>query len=253
MKRRTFLAAGVVGCVTLAGCSGESTDGDDGGADGDDGGADGGDGGDSGAAAATATPTEGPQTLDTHPVAQNLAAQPVRGPSPSEATGVIVAFEDPSCPNCASFETNVLPTLQEDLIEPGDVSMVYRNYPVIYNWGEPAVRALEATYDRDTATFWDLAGHYFEMQDEFRSAGVDQVYPRTETFLADSTDLDAAAVVSEAESGAYDDAVQSDLEAGQTGGAGRTTPHFFLFRDGTYQTKIGGLVSASIIKNTLDL
>lgn len=251
MNRRGFLAAGVTAAV--AGC----LDNGSGGATGD--GTPTGAGTTSGTAGTDAPTTttdgdggDGPSLAD-HPAARDLASQPTLGPDPAEATGVIVAFEDPSCTRCRAFERDVVPTIRSELTEPGKAAFVFRGYPVVYDWGEPAVRALEAVYARDPATHWDLVDHYFHQQDGFRRAGRDAVYDRTETFLAERTDLDAAAVVEAARSGEFDDAVGTDLDAGMAAGAGVTTPHVFLFRDGQYRTKGAGSISFGQIESVLQL
>lgn len=237
MHRREFLAAGLAASTVLAGCSGSGD-----GAGGDDGDGSGTDGG-TGTAAG----------VPSHASTADLAAQPRLGPDPAEARGLIVAFEDPSCPRCRRFERDIVPQIRSNLVEPGDAAYVFRGYPVVYEWGEPATRALEATYDRSPDAFWSLVAHYFDEQDAFRSAGVDRVYPRTREFLAANTDFDAEAVVEDAERGAFDPAVQSDLDAGMAAGAGRTTPHVFLFRDGEYRTKAAGSVSYETVASVLQL
>jgi hypothetical protein len=63
--------------------------------------------------------------------------------------------------------------------------------------------------------------------------------------------LDAHAVVADADTGAHGAAVQTDLDAGMSAGAGRTTPHVFLFKDGQYVTKTAGSVSFSVVTNAL--
>ncbi len=200
----------------------------------------------------SSSPTDnGGAQLTDHPAAQALATQPVRGPDPPEAPGLIVAFEDPSCPTCRRFEQNVVPTIRRELIEPGDVAYVFRGYPVVYPWGEPAVRALESTYARDPAAHWALVDHYFDQQEAYRRAGVDAVYERTETFLQDETELQAGSILDEARNGLHDEAVQSDLDAGMAAGAGRTTPHLFLFRNGEFRTKTAGRVSYDTVSTVL--
>jgi protein-disulfide isomerase len=226
MHRREFLTAGAVAATAFAGCTG--------GGDGPDGTADG----------------TGPRGTNAR---ADLSAQPHLGPDPDEAAGLIVAFEDPSCTRCRRFEADVVPQIRSNLVEQGDAALVFRGYPVVYDWGEPATRALEATYDRDATAFWALVAHYFDRQDEFRAGGTAEVYPRTREFLAANTDLDAAAVVDDAERGAFDAAVQSDLDAGMAAGAGRTTPHLFFFRDGEYRTKASGSVSYDTVESVLGL
>lgn len=224
MHRRTFLTTGAATLAGLAGCL--------------DGGQTGGDHGDA--------------SLSDHPAGHSLDSQPTLGPDPTEATGLVVAFEDPSCPRCRTFEQEVVPKIESNLVDPGKAAYVFRGYPVVYDWGEPAAHALEATYARDEDAVWDLVDHYFANQDDFRSAGADSVYPRTRRYLADETDLDADAVV-EAATGEAATAVQTDLDDGEAAGAGRTTPHVFLFRDGEYLTKAKGSVSYDTIESALQL
>jgi protein-disulfide isomerase len=243
MRRRTFLAAGLVTGTALAGCAGD--------ADGSGGQSD--DGGPTGSTAAgTPTPSGDGQRLESHPAAAGLGTQPTLGPDPSGATAVIVAYEDPSCPRCARFENEVVPALRSEYVAAGDLSLVFRGYPVVYEWGAPATRALEAVYDRSADAHWTLAEHYFGNQDDFRG-GSDDVYPKTRSFLDASTDLDGEAVVREAAEGAHDDSVQADLDAGMAAGAGQTTPHLFLFREGTYRTKATGYVSRDVLTSALQL
>lgn len=233
MERRRFLVTSAT--AALAGCLGGGPAGS----------------GSSGTnSSSTTTDNEVPR-LEDHPAAQGLSTQPVRGPAPQDALGVIVAFEDPSCPTCRRFEQNVVPTIRRELVDPGDVAYVFRGYPVIYPWGEPAVRALESTYARDPTAHWALVDHYFDQQEEFRRAGVDAVYDRTETFLQNETELQAGSILDEARNGLHDEAVQSDLDAGMAAGAGRTTPHLFLFRDGEFRTKTAGRVSYDTVSTIL--
>lgn len=225
MNRRTFLAAVAAGAgAGLAGCLGgasgpEETDG------------------------GTAS---GP--FGGHGGTEGIDEQPYLGPAPGAATGTIVAFEDPSCTRCRRFEAQTVPKIRSELVEPGDATFVFRGYPVVYPWGKPATQALEAAYARDEAAHWALLHHYFATQDEFST---DNVLDRTEQFLADETDLDAAAVVDDAAEEAYDDQVQLDLDAGDAGGADGVTPTVVLFRDGEYQTKARGSVSYSVVESAL--
>lgn len=237
MDRRTFLAAGFA--TALAGCL------------------EGGDGMEVGGSMSTAsmggddgTTTPTGESLETHPAAEGLDNQPTLGADPFETAATIIAFEDPSCPRCAVFERNTVPKIRSNLVESGRGAFVFRGYPVVYPWGEPATQALESTYARDAGAFWMLVDHYFANQSEF---GTDNVLPKTREFLAAETDVDAAAIVDDAEAKAHDDQVQLDLSAGQNAGAGRTTPSVFMFKDGRYRTKAAGSVSYSVVKNALGI
>ncbi|WP_251343697.1 DsbA family protein [Haloplanus halophilus] len=188
-------------------------------------------------------------SLATHPVGANLDAQPRLGPPPGEATGTVVAFEDPSCPRCAAFERDTVPRIRSELVDPGDATFVARTIPVVYPWGEPAVHALEATFARDADAFWALAGHYFDEQDAFDAGNV---LDRTEAFLAAETEVDASGVVADAESEAYADAVEADLAASEAADVSGT-PTVFLFRDGQYRTRATGSVSFDFVTGALGL
>jgi protein-disulfide isomerase len=212
MDRRRFLAgAAATGAVALAGCTG--------------GGGGGGSGSD-GSATPDGTPTED------HPATADLDVQPRLG----DGEALIVAFEDPSCTLCRRFERDTYPRIVSDLVEPGEASFVYRGYPIIYPWGEPASKVLEATYDADESAFWALKNHYYAAQSEFTTGNV---YAESEAFLSAETDVDAAAVVAAAEAGEYDDAVALDVSAGEELDIGQT-PQFYLFSDGVFRTEVRG-------------
>lgn len=192
---------------------------------------------------------EGDTDLHTVAGTAGLADQPRLGPDPFEADAVVVAFEDPSCPNCRRFETNAFRKIRSEWTDAGKASFVFRGFPVVYPWGKPASQALEATYAHDESAFWTLKDHYFAEQDAFDEGNV---LDRTETFLAENAMVDAETVVSEAREEAYDDAVQADLSAGEEAGFS-ATPSFLLFRDGSLVTELAGPKSFSVFENALQL
>jgi len=235
MDRRRFLAsAATTATLGLAGCTGNANDGSGGGG-GYGGGADGGDG-------ETGTPTGTP--IADHPAAADLDAQPTLG----EATDtLIIAFEDPSCTLCRRFERNTYPRLVSELVEPGEAAFVYRGYPIIYPWGEPAAAVLEATYAADEAAFWALKDHYYAEQSSFST---DNVYEASQSFLADETAIDAGAVVDAARNGEADDAVAVDVDAGERLEIGQT-PEFYLFADGVFRTTVRGAQGYDVFESAL--
>ena len=234
MQRRTYLAGAAGTLGALAGCLGGG-DGGDGSMDGDGSMGDG-----------TTTDGDAP-TLASHPSGQGVDDEPVLGPSVDAATAVVVAFEDPACTICRRFEERTFPTLKTDYVDPGDLAFVYRVMPITYEWGKPAVQALEATYDRSPEAFWALKAHYYAEQDAF---GTDTVLDLTAAFLAGNTDLDAEAVVADARERRFDDRVQEDLGAGDAAGV-TATPTFYLFRDGEFRTTISGAKDASVFAAAL--
>lgn len=191
----------------------------------------------------------GGKSLTEHAAATNLGTQPTLGPSPSEAEGTIVAFEDPSCPSCARFERSTFPQLKSELINPGRVSFVFRGIPVVYPWGDPGVLALEATYSRSVEAFWGLKAFYYREQANIESENVQE---GTRQYLADQTDVDADAVISDVQSETSRDAVDVDLQASQDAGV-RGTPTFFLFSGDSFATEIVGPQSYDVFANSLGM
>ena len=263
--RRAFLSSVAATGLLLSGCLGGESDGGGG-----NGGSDSGD-----AASATAgsdtspSPTPNGSATETdaettdagttgasssstaaanfdHPSTTDLATQPALGPQPGAAP-LILAFEDPSCHNCERFNTDTFPELESELIDPGEVSYVYRNFPHAYEWGQPAMGVLEATYARSETAFWALKEHYFVAQSEFDE---ENVLDRSRQFLASETDLDAAAVIENVQEGEFEQAVERDVSAGEAAGV-VSTPTFFLFRGGAFLTEIRGAQSYDVFAQAL--
>lgn len=191
----------------------------------------------------------GGTALAEHAAATDIGSQPTLGPPPSEADGTIVAFEDPSCPSCARFERTTFPKLKTELVDAGRLSFVFRGIPVVRPWSEPAVLALEATYDRSATAFWSLKDFYYREQS---TVGTDNLRDVTRQFLADRTDVDADAVVDDVEAATFRDAVAADLQASQDADV-RGTPTFFLFTDGSFTTEIVGPQSFDVFANSLGM
>lgn len=234
-RRRLLLAAGG-GATAVAGCLGGGRPA----------------GGEPGEGTPDSSPTGdtgGGTGLGDHPAADGIDAQPFLGPPPGEATATVVAFEDPSCTRCRAFERNAVPRLRDELVDPGRATFVFRGYPIVYPWGEPASRALEATFAADADAHWALADHYFAEQPAFDA---DNVLERTRAFLDAETDVDGASVVAAVEAGEADDAVRLDLDAGEAAGVS-ITPTVYLFRDGAFRTKAQGSVSYGTIEAALGL
>jgi protein-disulfide isomerase len=180
-----------------------------------------------------------------HEATAGIESQPVNG---DLGGTMIVAFEDPSCTRCAAFESETVPKIESNLVEPGKAAFAFRGYPVVYPWGDPGTHALEAAYEASEDAFWALKDHYFANQGDFSEGNV---YDRTKQFLNSETDVDGQAVVDAASAGEFESAVQSDLDAGMAAGAGQTTPHVFLFKNGEYLTKAQGSVSYDLIASAL--
>jgi protein-disulfide isomerase len=195
------------------------------------------------------TTTTAAHTKPDHPSASGIFDEPTRGPTPFSTDATLIAFEDPSCPNCVHFEEETYPKLKRNHIDSGELSFVLRTIPVIDEWGTRAIYALEATHIRDEQAFWDLKTYYFDNQDQFTS---DNVFSKTEAFIDKETQLDGQDIVGDAQSKAQKTQVKEDLSVARATGL-RGTPAFFAFRSGEYVTQIIGRQSYSIFKNVLGL
>ncbi len=197
------------------------------------------------------TETDGSEDGDSssldHPSAEGAEKNAKVGPSMDEAEGVMIAFEDPSSPSCAKFHEAVFPKLKSRLIDSGYVTFVARAYPNTEEWAETAVLALKATYDRDEGAYWDLKAHYYENQGDLNE---ENVLDETEAFLDDETSVDAGAVVSDVEGGAYEDALASDVDAAENAEVS-DLPTLFLFEDGEFKTELTGKQSYAVLKSVL--
>ncbi len=234
-QRRDILRVGsatvlgsLAGCTAGGGSDGETTNTDSGEDDG--------------------SPDE-ENTLAGHPGTAGLESQPYQGADPTAAEAVIVAFEDPSCQTCRRFERETLPTIRSELLDPGTASFVFRGLGIIYDWGEPAAKALEATLARSESAHWALKEHYYETQSRF---SVDTVSSRTRSFLDDETNIDGGSVLEDVNAGAADAEYEIDLDAASAVGIS-ATPTFLLFRDGEYVTKATGAVSYDLFATALEV
>lgn len=224
MHRRQYLTLAAASVVSsLAGCSRRNS------------------------ADASETSGDGGRSIEDHPAATNIEAQPRQG---TLGENVVLAFEDPSCSQCRRFHENAIPKINSNIVDTGVGAFVVRTYPIIYPWGEPATQALESTLTRTEEAFWALFDHYFATQGQFTR---NNVFDRTEQFLAESTELDATAVTEDARNKVHGDAVQADIAAAENADLPQQTPIVLLFRDGQFITQANGSVSYDLIANALGL
>jgi len=191
--------------------------------------------------------SSGGQSINSHPAASNLAAQPRLGDL-DESQHTIIAFKDPSCPRCRAFKESTVPEIKRQLIDPNKGAYILRNYPVVYPWGEPASQALEATLERSETAHWKLQNYYYDMQ---RDLSTENVHGKTQTFLESNTEVTASAVIADVKSDAYSDAVTADINAAERADLDGTTPSILLFRNGQYVTTAAGSISYDVIATAL--
>ena len=194
--------------------------------------------------------SSGDFTPSGHVSARDVENLPTQG-SPAETPGSIIEFTDPACDVCASFHAQTFRSLREELVDSGEVSFISRMYPSGSGiWPEVASAALVATHEQDFETFWDLKYYYYENQSALNR---DNVHERTEAFLSEYDTVDANGIVDAVRDGEYDEYVEANIDAAQNAGTGRTTPTFYLFRDGEYVTEITGHQNTRVFRSALDL
>lgn len=217
VTRRQALAA--AGTLSFAGCLGEDAD-------------------------------EDRQTWGEHEASDGVEESPHLGSPPAETETVILAFEDPSCSSCAAFAQNTLPELRERAVEPGVTSYVWRASPGVEPWGEPATRALVATYLEDPDAFWVLKERYYQERD---SIDEEVVVDQTRDFLED-VDVNEAAVLEAMTDGRVDvdEHIERD-EAAARGADVDVIPSFVLYREREYVTTVVGPQSYEVFEGALEL
>lgn len=230
MRRRAVLAS-IATLPGLAGCLGGS---DGNGSRGDpDGGTDGGGDGDTGG-----NGPSGPTAA-----LNQLSGQPYLGEPPADADQLIVAFEDPGCPSCASFHEERLDDLEAELIEPGDATLVWRPLRYVSQfapWNEEAIHAVLETTARDVDAAWSLLDFYYGNQGDVSASSVAD---QTRSFVAEETSVEADPVVAAMEESAHADLLGASESAASDAGVA-STPTFLLFDGQTHVTTITGGATA---------
>lgn len=97
----------------------------------------------------------------------DLEGEPYMGSDDANIT--VVEFGDYRCPVCQSFHTRVLPRLEENYIETGDVKFYFVNFAFLDqnfpgDTSETAAVASECVYNQDEDQFWDFYDALYENQ-----------------------------------------------------------------------------------------
>ena len=186
-RRRALVGIAGVATTTLAGCLGSGSSGSSGNSSG------GGQGG-------------------------NTLSAPVQGNAQSNTT--VAVFEDFACPHCQTFNLDVLPQLESEYIEPGNVRYEHHDMPVVNDESWRAASAARAVQDSaGDGPFFTYARALYENQ---QSLG-----PDTYASAANDMDLDGAAIRDAATNQSYEATVSADRQAGIDRGA-QGTPAVFV-------------------------
>ena len=210
--RRQLLAAAAAGTALLAGCIGDSGDGDGGndtgnGDSGDDAGAPDGN---------TTNSTDADDTGET-----TAATVPVRGDP--EAPVTLEVYEDLGCPACRSYVQNGLPELEAGYIDEGRIRYEHRDFPVTGPAAEQAASAAREVLARHgNDAFWEFVSAVFANQGRLRSNPPDLFEE-----LAGNLGFDADAVATAGQERSHQSVVDRDVTRGEELGV-EGTPSFVV-------------------------
>lgn len=193
LNRRSLLrAGGVATTVALAGCPG------------------------AGSGDPTETPTD---EGNDRPEPEQQLPTPTGGDPDAAVT--VAAFEDFTCPHCATYTGEIQPQIWSEYVEPGDVTYEWHDFPVRQDphaWlASDAARSVQANADSIDA-FWEFTELIFENQN---SLSLD-----TYETLANEVGVDGATVRQETEHRTYEPTVVADRQLGLERNVGGTPTVF---------------------------
>lgn len=115
-----------------------------------------------------------PQPSPPLPAATSVASEPslsnenilkgarmfnLRGQANAPVT--LVLFSDLNCPFCKQIAQEVLPSLIQEFVNSGQVSLTYRHLPILGNDSIRLATALECAGQQRTSAFWGLHDHIY--------------------------------------------------------------------------------------------
>ncbi|MGI9565774.1 MAG: DsbA family protein [Nitrosopumilus sp.] len=167
-----------------------------------------------------------------------------------DAAITIIEFSDFQCPFCARFHVQTLPSIMEQYIEQGKVSLVFRDFPIQNIHPNALPAAVTAECANEQGRFKEMHDILFEKQNEWNNQ---------ETFLAvslfiqyaDNINLDQEIFESCINSGKYIDEIRKDLEDGRDYGV-TGTPGFFVGNDEIGYVEIKGAQPFDSFKKVID-
>ena len=132
------------------------------------------------------------------------AGQPLAVPlkGDPEAAVTVEVYEDIACPHCATYQTEVLPQIDAEYLDAGEVRYEFHDMvlPVDKQVSWEAANAARSVQDRaDDSTFFEYLGALFENQGDLSPEMYEQ--------LAADLSVDESAVREDATEQAYDETV----------------------------------------------
>jgi|AntDeeMinimDraft_5_1070356.scaffolds.fasta_scaffold00008_59 protein-disulfide isomerase len=159
-----------------------------------------------------------------------LAGRPIAGEP--DAPVDVYYWTDYLCPFCKEFETETLPDIGTDYVEPGDVRLVFLAYPNIGEYSLPAAVWSRCVWDQvvdsDPAAYWHWHESAFDAQSD---SGGDWADEETFTGITEQTaNVERSSVddCRENRGDAVQESIDVDLETGRSAGL-QGTPGFVLY------------------------
>lgn len=139
-----------------------------------------------------------------------------------DASVTVQGFEDFACPHCGTFALEVLPRIESEYVESGDVVYEHHDFPLPVDpeWSWQAASAARAVQDaKGNEAFFEFTKGVYQNMD---SKSIDVL--RT---LAERVDADPDAVESAARDLTYKPVLESDKSLGEEKGV-QGTPTVFV-------------------------
>lgn len=150
------------------------------------------------------------------------ADDPVLGDENASVTMVI--YEDFQCPFCKRYEDRTVSQVKSKYIDSGEVKLVWKDFPLtqIHPQAQRTAEVMECVYRQDSDVFWSLKDKIYSEHDT--------LYPRTQSGYdtteeevqnqiiswASDEGINESSLTSCLENGNPSEAVQQDLQEGQS-------------------------------------
>ncbi len=152
-----------------------------------------------------------------------IEGRPYRG-SPN-APVIIEEFSDYQCPFCARFSQQTRPSLLQNQVANNEIVFVFYDFPLtsIHPQATAAAHAARCAGEQGAAAYWAMHDILFETISNWSNNRANEIFAE----YAQELSLDEARFRECQESGRYNEAINTDLNLGQSRGV-RSTPSFYV-------------------------
>lgn len=170
---------------------------------------------------------------------QNEPAQPAVAPTPASFTEdfagamgnpgapvTIVEFTDYQCPFCARHSLETMPQIVQEMVEAGRVYYILKDFPLDQLHPQARAAATAARCAGEQDAYWEMHDAIFSNQSDWAEQSTEAANELFGSY-ANELDLDEDVYASCLVSGRYDEAIETNLQEGQTLGVSGT-PFFFV-------------------------